>query len=288
MPPQKRHLYSSRASGSHSKKQNKSEGSDMPPQKRRRISAMCSKMKEKRTGVLSDSDNENALTSNIVKLPSVASKASIMYKNRRLFGPKIYLFVDIETGGFLRTPKLLSDILQIAAVSSCKEKNDFNQYLLPTKAIAPHASKVNHLSSKKGELLYKDKRVDAVKPRAGFKRFLTYLKDLKDPHYSNHIILVSHNAPFDLGFLKIHLAKFGLWYAFTELVSGYIDSLKVFKDMFPGKASYKLENLVLDFTGDNFHAHEALADATMLKNLSALLYDGFPKHTFIFDDVTEP
>jgi len=210
------------------------------------------------------------------KLPSVASRASIKHRKTRILGPKIYLFLDIETSGF---SKEHSEILQIAAVSNCEKMEKFNQYMLPTKGIISYASEANNLTTRNGQLLYKNKKVDAVKAREGLNRFLRYLGDI-NPHHSKHVILVSHNAPFDLGFLQKHLTKLGLWHAFTNVVSGFIDSLTVFRDLFPRRESYKLKDLALDFTGDIFDdAHEASADAQMLRNLSALLYDSFPIHT---------
>ena len=65
-----------------------------------------------------------------------------------------------------------------------------------------------------------------------------------------------------------------MWPAFTNLASGYVDNLRVFRDVFLRKKSYKLRDLAIKFTEERFHdEHEALADAQVLRNLSAFVYN---------------
>ena len=45
-------------------------------------------------------------------------------------------------------------------------------------------------------------------------------------------------------------------------VSGFVDSIKVFKALYPGRQNYKLQSLLQEFCPqENLAAHEALDDA---------------------------
>ena len=60
-------------------------------------------------------------------------------------------------------------------------------------------------------------------------------------------------------FLRDHFTKLGMWPAFTNLVSGYVDNLRVFRDVFPRKKSYKLNDLAFELTAQPIYdEHEAL------------------------------
>ena len=178
MPPGKHCRKFAEATDSHSKRSTSSDsyGWTMPPQKCRRLSALPSQMKKRKNDFNSDGyayiDIAVKTRKRVGKLPSVASKESINYKESRIFGPKIYLFLDIETSGFSTK---FSEILQIAAVTSCLQMKQFNQYLLPTMNISLRASEINHLTASGNQLLYKGERVDAVEKRQGLNRFLKYL-----------------------------------------------------------------------------------------------------------------
>ena len=178
MPPGNRCRKFAEATHSDSKRSTSSDsyGSIMPPQKCRRFSVLPSQMKKRKNDFNSDGDAYIDLAvkngKRVGKLLSVASKESINYKGSRIFGPKIYLFLDIKTSGF--SPKN-NEILQIAAVTNCLQMKKFNQYLLPTMNIPLSVPKINNLTTSGDQLLYKEERVDAVEARQGLNQFLKYL-----------------------------------------------------------------------------------------------------------------
>ena len=79
----------------------------------------------------------------------------------------------------------------------------------------------------------------------------------------NHM-LVAHNTPFDISFLKAESNLAGLLW--PDLVLG--DTLKAARELLPGLPSYKLGELAkhfeIDFDG---HAHAALADTLVTAKL---------------------
>ena len=55
--------------------------------------------------------------------------------------------------------------------------------------------------------------------------------------------------------------------AFEEKVTGFVDTLKLYRNTCPSAPSRKLEELCKDFGMPKFHAHNANADAQALKQL---------------------
>jgi DNA polymerase-3 subunit epsilon len=78
---------------------------------------------------------------------------------------------------------------------------------------------------------------------------------------------VIHNAPFDLSFLDIELARAGLIRC-ADLHVGVIDTLALAREMFPGKRN-SLDALCERFRVDNAHRtlHGALLDARLLADV---------------------
>ena len=54
---------------------------------------------------------------------------------------------------------------------------------------------------------------------------------------------------------------------FQELVVGAVETLPLSMEVFPGKASYKQEELVKSILSENYEANNALADVTSLQKL---------------------
>ena len=134
-----------------------------------------------------------------------------------------YVPFDLETGGLSAGA---DDILQIHAM--CGDKH-FSRYITPTKPIVKQASLVNKFTAKDGKLCYKDVPVQSVGYQEALAGFIDFLKNITNP------VLVGHNCEkFDLKFLAIHLMKHGLWYQFLSTVTGYVDTLAVFRREYPG------------------------------------------------------
>lgn len=85
-------------------------------------------------------------------------------------------------------------------------------------------------------------------------RFLEFITDS---------VLIAHNAPFDLGFLRAAAALGG----FGEVNNPVCDTQALSIKAFPGKKSYGLENLSKELGLPGYRAHRALDDAVMCMRL---------------------
>jgi len=81
-------------------------------------------------------------------------------------------------------------------------------------------------------------------------------------------ILVAHNAPFDLSFLREELARAELSARFAP--RGVFDTRLLAKRAFPGEQSYSLANLARAFGLEAGSAHRALDDARTCMGLFLL------------------
>lgn len=81
-------------------------------------------------------------------------------------------------------------------------------------------------------------------------------------------ILVAHNCKsFDARFLVQAAEKNGVMDDLAKTVSGFTDSLPVFRELLPERKSHSQENLVQDLLCKSYEAHNALADVQTLYQL---------------------
>lgn len=76
-------------------------------------------------------------------------------------------------------------------------------------------------------------------------------------------VLVAHNAPFDMGFLRAAAEASG----HGNIENAVCDTQALAIKAFPGKRSYGLENLAADLGLPAYNAHRALDDAEMCMRL---------------------
>lgn len=88
--------------------------------------------------------------------------------------------------------------------------------------------------------------------------------------FAGGAVLVAHNAPFDLGFLKAGLARLGL----KAPANPTVDTCALARLALPGRPSYSLQNLARDFRVDPGSAHRALDDARVCARLVPLIVAG--------------
>lgn len=151
--------------------------------------------------------------------------------------PEEYVVFDLETTGFSSK----DEILEIAAI---KYKDgiaiDTYQTLInPDCEIQVAASRVNHITN---EIVK-----DAPNVCDALPSFLNFIGKLP---------LVSHNAPFDLRYLKKASAKIN-----KEVKNHTFDTVKLSKKAFPELPNHKLQTLVKHFNIEITNAHRALPDA---------------------------
>ena len=114
-------------------------------------------------------------------------------------------------------------------------------------------------------------------PYEGLKSFVSWIKQQKTKHWSKDVILISHGSG-DHPMLLNNLAGYNLLQDLSEVVSGFGNTLpilhksltKVFHRYFPG--------------GEDFEAHNALADAEALFKILMKKYKIFPGKLLIANE----
>ncbi|XP_062576921.1 uncharacterized protein LOC134267321 isoform X2 [Saccostrea cucullata] len=171
--------------------------------------------------------------------------------------PKKYTFVycDIETTSLNKT----CDIIQIAAVS---ENGKFSKYILPSQRISTAASQVTGLTVHGNVLHLNGTPVTSVSLQLALASFLAWLDDQKP------CIFVGHNfLRFDLPRVLRNFEICHFLHALEPVVLGVVDTLLLFREVYPGLEKYSQEFLVTYFLNENYAAHNAEDDVLVLQKL---------------------
>ena len=149
---------------------------------------------------------------------------------------------DTETTGCSR----LDEICQIAAAEYVGGKlaRTFSLYVRPTCRMNPWAEAVHGLSM---EFLADN----GIAPPEAMRRFFEFV--------GQDVLLVAHNATFDLRMLNSECTKFGLLYAPEGLET--CDTLALSRKLRPDLESHALANLIDALAIDGVNSHDALDDA---------------------------
>ena len=111
-------------------------------------------------------------------------------------------------------------------------------------------------------MFHKDTLVQTVDTKTGLKGFLSFLETIKWP------ILVAQNCDsFDSKVLVNALSQHQLMDKFEKVVSGFADTLPMFRHILPKETSYSQEDLVNKYLQKNYDAHNAVADCKCLEEL---------------------
>ncbi|MBI2294454.1 MAG: DNA polymerase III subunit epsilon [Betaproteobacteria bacterium] len=158
------------------------------------------------------------------------------------------IVLDTETTGL--EPELGHRIIEIAGVELVSRRftgNNFHRYLNPERESEAGALEVHGLTSE----FLRDKP-----------RFREIVKEFLD--YASGAELVIHNSAFDVAFLNRELDLADLK-PVTEYCAGVVDTLRMAKDMHPGKKN-SLDALCERYQIDNSARtlHGALLDAQLL------------------------
>lgn len=179
------------------------------------------------------------------------------------------IVLDTETTGL--DPKLGHRIIELAAIELNNRKvstRRFHRYLNPEREIDAGAAEVHGLTL---ERLQNEPRFAEIAPA-----FLEFVRGAE---------LIIHNAPFDIGFLNRELELAGLP-AMTEHCSSVLDTLKLAKELHPGKKN-NLDALCDRYQIDNSHRslHGALLDTELLAEVYLAMTRG--QESLLGDDSGE-
>jgi DNA polymerase III subunit epsilon len=181
------------------------------------------------------------------------------------------IFLDTETTGFYPNhPDNPDRMVEIGCVEMVNRKltgNNLHFYLNPGRDSDEGALRVHGLTT------------EFLSDKPLFKDIAQALVD-----YVADAEIIIHNAPFDVSFLNMELARTG-HLPFKEYVGNVLDTLVMAKEMFPGKRNSLdalCDRLEVDNSGRTLHGAlldaELLADVyiNMTRGQDALLMDVSP------------
>ncbi|KAF4081493.1 hypothetical protein AMELA_G00161910 [Ameiurus melas] len=167
------------------------------------------------------------------------------------------------------------DIVQLSAISG---ERSFNVYILPRCPIDHGASRVTGLTIHSRKLLLHGQPMQTVPLREALTSFISFLKTFSRP------VLVGHNCKrFDRPILLRIMTEFNLLKEFQDVVSAYLDTLLLSREMFMLQ-KYSQQFLVQYFLQKSYRAHDATEDVRTLQELFRVWRpstDMVNKHKFI-------
>lgn len=147
----------------------------------------------------------------------------------------------------------------ITQMAFLAEEEEFESYVLPKLPVSKEAQK-----------LPKWKTVPLRQRRKRTFHFCScgQLTDFFLEQFGKKLILFGHNIQsFDCPVLMHALQACNKVSEFTEVVDGFVDTLKLFNFVKPGLSSYRQENLCECLSGIVYTAHNAIGDVSALKTL---------------------
>ncbi len=160
-----------------------------------------------------------------------------------------YCVLDLETTGFSAKTEKITEV-GIMKVKNGEVIDKFSCFVNPQKHIPQRVTEVTNITD---DMVKNAETIEQV-----FPKILEFIKDS---------VLVAHNAPFDMGFLKQNAKNLGYEFDYT-----YLDTLSLAKDLFPDYKKYKLGKIAENLGIKVEIAHRALDDVdTTVKVFNVML-----------------
>lgn len=176
-----------------------------------------------------------------------------------------YCVLDLETTGFSATTEKITEV-GIMKVKKGEVIDQFSCFVNPEKHIPQRVTEVTNITD---DMVKEAKTIEQV-----FPEILEFIKDS---------VLVAHNAPFDMGFLKQNAKMLGYDFDYT-----YIDTLSLAKDLFPDYKKYKLGKIAENLGIKVEVAHRALDDVDTTVKVFNVMIDRLKKRgAKNIDDIDE-
>ena len=161
-----------------------------------------------------------------------------------------YCVLDLETTGFSAKTEKITEV-GIMKVKNGEVIDEFSCFVNPEKHIPERVTEVTNITD---EMVKDAKTIEQV-----FPEILDFIEDS---------VLVAHNAPFDMGFLKQNAKVLGYEFDYT-----YIDTLSLAKDLFPDYKKYKLGKIAENLGIKVEVAHRALDDVDTTVKVFRVMLD---------------
>ena len=165
-----------------------------------------------------------------------------------------YCVLDLETTGFSATTEKITEV-GIMKIRNGEVLDQFSCFVNPEKHIPQRVSEVTNITD---DMVADSETIDKV-----FPKILDFIKDS---------VLVAHNAPFDMGFLKQNAKNLGYEFDYT-----YLDTLSLAKDLFPDYKKYKLGKIADNLGIKVEVAHRALDDVDTTVKVFNVMMDMLKK-----------
>lgn len=170
---------------------------------------------------------------------------------------KIIVFFDLETTGLDTS---VCDIIQLSAI--CGERV-FNAYTLPRCPLTDSAKRVTGFTVSDDSLFLRGVPVETIPLVDAITSFIDFLRSFRRP-----VVLAAHSVTrFDAPVLCRVLRQLSLQQKFEQVVTGFLDTFLLSKNLYRGLNSYSQVNMVRHFLGKTYNAHNAEEDARMLQEL---------------------
>lgn len=160
---------------------------------------------------------------------------------------------------------LLSDtaVCDIIQLSAIRGDRVFNAYTLPRRALTESATRVTGFTVSDDSLFLRGVPVETVPLDDAVTSFMDFLRSFRRP-----VLLAAHSVSrFDAPVLSRVLRQLSLQQEFRQVVTGFLDTFLLSKNLYRGLTSYSQQNLVHHFLGKTYNAHNAVEDSRMLQEL---------------------
>ncbi len=159
-----------------------------------------------------------------------------------------FIAFDVETTGLSAIACKLVELSAVRFRLSGGEMEIFSELINPECEIPPEVTRIHGIT---------DEMVrDSLTNKEVIPMFLQFIG--KRP-----CVLVAHNAPFDVGFLKVAVARLGIEVPSVTV----LDTLNLSRSLVDGVSDYKLKTLAQHFEILDGDYHRALADSHHVRHI---------------------
>lgn len=167
---------------------------------------------------------------------------------RTLLSELDFIAFDVETTGLSAIACKLVELSAVRFRLSGGEMEIFSQLINPECEIPPEVTRIHGITDEMVK--------DALTNKEVIPQFLEFIG-------TKPCVLVAHNAPFDVGFLKVAIGRLGIEVPAVTV----LDTLNLSRALVDGVMDYKLKTLAQHFEILDGDYHRALADSHHVRHI---------------------